>query len=191
MADDLWSIRGATADDGAFMTDMLIEAVNWSTEWKKQSRRRVLSTHRTAHYIVGWPRATDLGVIAEAGREPIGAAWLRLLSADDPGYGFVAVGVPELTIGVVLKWRGRGVGRALLRAIAEHARSAGVRQISLSVERKNFAQKLYLSEGYQIVDSTGRDSDTMVKCLTGRHRESMLRTRAPRPGLERGAREPS
>jgi hypothetical protein len=68
-------------------------------------------------------------------------------------------------------------GRALARpggrtgtaaGIAEQALSAGIRQISLSVERKNFAQQLYLSEGYQIVDSSGKDSDTMVKNLTPR-----------------------
>jgi GNAT superfamily N-acetyltransferase len=165
MADSLWSIREAMSGDGAFMADMLVEAVNWSAEWKKQSRGRVLSTHRTAHYISGWPRDTDLGVIAEADRERIGAAWLRFHPPSDPGYGFVAAEVPELTIGVAVHWRGRGVGRALLRAIAEQALSAGIRQISLSVERKNFAQKLYLSEGYQIVDSSDKDSDTMVTDL--------------------------
>ena len=165
MADGLWSIRPATSGDGAFMADMLVEAVNWSAQWQKQSRRRVLSTHRTAHYISGWPRDTDLGVIAEADGERIGAAWLRFHPASDPGYGFVAAEVPDLTIGVAELWRGRGVGRALLRAIAEQALSAGMRQISLSVERTNFAQKLYLSEGYQIVDSSDRNSDTMVKNL--------------------------
>lgn len=150
------------------MADMLVEAVNWSPERKKQSRRRVLSTRRTAHYITGWPRDTDLGVIAEADEERIGAAWLRFLRTADPGYGFVAPDVPELTIGVAAHWRGQGVGRALLRAIAERALSAGIRQISLSVERKNFAQKLYLSEGYQIVDCSDKDSDTMVKDLEPR-----------------------
>ena len=163
MADHLWSIRRATADDEAFMIDMLVEAVNWSPEWKRQSRRRVLSVNRTAHYVIGWPRDTDLGVIAEADGGRVGAGWLRFFSAADPGYGFVAADVPELTIGVAPGWRGRGIGRALLRAIAEDAQSAGIRQISLSVERKNFAQRLYLSEGYRIVDSSDRDSDTMVK----------------------------
>jgi GNAT superfamily N-acetyltransferase len=165
VADGLSSIRPANSGDGSFMADMLVEAVNWSPDWKKQSRKRVLSTHRTAHYITGWPRDTDLGVIAEADGEPIGAAWLRFFPDGDPGYGFVAADVPELTVGVAVHWRGRGVARALLRAIAEQAISAGIRQISLSVERKNFAQKLYLSEGYQIVDSSDRDSDTMVKDL--------------------------
>ena len=165
MADGFWSIRRAASADSAFMADMLVEAVNWSPEWKKQSRRRVLSSHRTAHYITGWPRDTDLGVIAEADGERVGAAWVRFHPASDPGYGFVAADVPELTIGVAVPWRGRGIARGLLRAIAEQALSAGIRQISLSVERQNFAQKLYLSEGYQIVDSSDRDSDTMVKDL--------------------------
>lgn len=147
------------------MADMLVEAANWSPEWKKKSRSRVLSAPGTAHYIAGWPRDTDVGVIAEAGGERIGAAWLRFFPAADPGYGFVAADVPELTIGVVAHWRGRGVGRALLRAISGQARLAGIGRISLSVERKNFAQKLYLSEGYRIVDSSGADSDTMVKEL--------------------------
>jgi GNAT superfamily N-acetyltransferase len=156
----------AAAEDGDFMADMLVETVNWSPEWKNKSRSRVLSTPGTAHYIAGWPRDTDLGVIADTNGEPVGAAWLRFLSAADPGYGFVSPDVPELTIGVAAHWRGRGVGRALLRAIAEQASVAGIRTISLSVERKNFAQQLYLSEGYQIVDSTDPHSDTMVKDLT-------------------------
>jgi GNAT superfamily N-acetyltransferase len=107
---------------------MLVAAVNWSPEWKKKSRERVLSTPRTAHYIAGWPRDTDLGVIAEGNGQRPGAAWLRFLPASDPGYGFVASDVPELTVGVAASWRGRGVGRVLLRAIADQARSTGIDQ---------------------------------------------------------------
>jgi GNAT superfamily N-acetyltransferase len=165
VTDSSWIIRVATPEDGTFMGDMLVEAVNWSAEWKKKSRKRIFSTPSMAHYITGWPRDTDLGVIAEGHGQRVGAAWLRFLPATDPGYGFVAADVPELTIGVAASWRGRGVGRALIRAVADRARSTGIGQISLSVERKNHAQKLYISEGYQIVDSSDADSDTMVKDL--------------------------
>jgi GNAT superfamily N-acetyltransferase len=160
-----WSIRRATAEDGEFLADMLVEAVNWSPEWKPRSRRRVLTDPRTAHYIAGWPRDTDLGVIAEAGSQPAGAAWIRFFPAGQPGYGFVSPDVPELTIGVAAPWRGRGAGRALLRAIAVLAGQAGIKRISLSVERKNFARGLYLSEGYAVADATHPQSDTMVKSL--------------------------
>jgi GNAT superfamily N-acetyltransferase len=165
VAGSSWTIRRATADDREFLTGMLLEAVNWSPEWKPRSRRRVLCDPRTAHYIAGWPRDTDLGVIAEAGPQPAGAAWVRFFPADDPGYGFTGPDVPELTIGVAAPWRGRGVGRALLRAIAEAAAEAGIARISLSVERKNFARRLYLSEGYTVIDASDPQSDTMIKTL--------------------------
>lgn len=169
MTDSPWVIRRATAEDGSFLADMLVEAVNWSPEWKPRSRKRILADPRTAHYIRGWPRATDLGVIAEAAGSPAvgpaGAAWLRFFPAADRGYGFVAEDVPELTIGVAASWRGHGLGRALLRAVADQARAAGISRISLSVERKNYAQRLYLSEGYRVVDDRDRDADTMVKEL--------------------------
>jgi GNAT superfamily N-acetyltransferase len=159
-----WSIRPAGRADAAFLADMLVEAVNWSPRWN-QSRDAIFATPAIAHYLSGWPRERDLGVVAEAAGAPVGAAWLRFLPADDPGYGFVAPDVPELTIGVTPLWRGRGVGRALLRAIADRARGTGIRQISLSVERKNYAHQLYRAEGYQVVDSSDRHSDTMVKNL--------------------------
>jgi hypothetical protein len=60
------------------------------------------------------------------------------------------------------KWRGRGAGRALAGA----ARSAGIRRISLSVERKNFAQQPSdRYSWYRIVDSSDANSDTMVRDL--------------------------
>jgi GNAT superfamily N-acetyltransferase len=165
VTDRPWTIRPAGPGDGAFLAEMLVEAVNWSAEWKPKSRSRVLSAPATSHYIAGWPLDGDLGVIAEDGGDQIGAAWLRFFAESDPGYGFVAPDIPELTIGVAVRWRGRGAGRALLRAIAASASQAGIGQISLSVERKNFARELYLSEGYQVVRAGYAGSDTMSKDL--------------------------
>jgi GNAT superfamily N-acetyltransferase len=101
----------------------------------------------------------------EPGGQSVGAAWLRLFSDDDRGYGFVAADVPELTLGVVEHWRGKGVGRALLEEVVREAAGAGFGSISLSVERANHAALLYASVGFTVVES-GRDSDTMVN-ITG------------------------
>ncbi|MGW7007721.1 GNAT family N-acetyltransferase [Streptomyces sp. NPDC054933] len=59
-------------------------------------------------------------------------------------------------------WRGKGVGRALLRDALRRAAEAGVERVSLSVERANPAGRLYAAEGFTTVES-GTDSDTMVK----------------------------
>jgi phosphoribosyl-ATP pyrophosphohydrolase len=159
-----WQIRPAGPQDAGFLADMLVEAVNWSPRWN-QSRDSIFATPQIAHYVSGWPRDGDLGVLAESGGRPAGAAWLRFLPPDDPGYGFVAAGVPELTIGVDPLWRGRGVGRALLAALADRARAAGIARISLSVERENYARRLYQAAGYRVVDSSDRHSDTMITSL--------------------------
>ena len=45
-------VRRATAEDAPFMADMLVEATNWSADWKKQSRPRVPSAPTTTHYLV-------------------------------------------------------------------------------------------------------------------------------------------
>jgi hypothetical protein len=60
--------------------------------------------------------------------------------------------------------------RALHRRVAAggrpgRGRRADIGRISLSVERKNFAQRLYLAEGYEVVAEGSPDSDTMVKVL--------------------------
>ena len=116
-----------------------------------------------AHYVDGWPRPTDTGVVAvDEHDRPVGAAWLRFFTEQDPGYGFVRADIPELSIGVVADRRGQGVGRTLLRALAQAARQRGLDQLSLSVERTNSAAAaLYRSAGYRVV-ARREHADTML-----------------------------
>lgn len=160
----LFRIRPAAGGDARFISDMLVEASNWNPA-RARPRMTVLEDPKVSRYIAGWMRPRDFGSVAEdAHGVPVGACWARLFPGDAPGYGFVAVGVPELTLGVNSQWRARGVGRALLQAIARQGADAGFARLSLSVERANFAQRLYISEGYVTVAS-GTDSDTMVRSV--------------------------
>ncbi|MGW5578340.1 N-acetyltransferase family protein [Micromonospora chokoriensis] len=159
-------IRTATPADSDFLADMLVEAVNWLPE-RNWSRDQILANPALAHYVADWMRPDDFGLIAvDRTDRPVGAAWFRFLTADDPGYGYVSDDVPELTIGVVESWRGRGVGRVLLRAVLDAARARGIRTVSLSVERANFAARLYAAEGFRTVESF-EDADTMVAEIGG------------------------
>ncbi|WP_433121015.1 N-acetyltransferase family protein [Micromonospora sp. CA-246542] len=161
-----FNIRTATPADHGFLVDMLVQAVNWLPE-RNWSREEILTKPELAHYVAGWMRPEDFGVVAvDPADRPIGAAWCRHLTAADPGYGYVSDDVPELTLGVVDSWRNRGVGRALVRAVLSVGAERGLRAVSLSVERANFAAKLYASEGFHTVESFD-DADTMV-AHTGR-----------------------
>jgi ribosomal protein S18 acetylase RimI-like enzyme len=152
------ALRAVTAADRGFLEDMMLEAYNWDPGRDPLDRATVLDDPRMNKYVAGWPREGDSGIIAlgSAG-EPIGAAWLRYFPQGDPGYGFVAEDVPELSIGVVPAWRGKGVGTALIRAVVEVTD-----RVSLSVERANRAQELYRREGFRTV-SSGDNSDTMLR----------------------------
>ncbi|MFE5912454.1 GNAT family N-acetyltransferase [Streptomyces wedmorensis] len=157
------SVRPAVARDVDFLWRVLLEAYNWNGE-QRFTAEQLAADPRAARYLVGWPRRGDFGVIAETDAgEPVGAVWARRLSGSEPGYGFVAPDVPELTLGVLPEHRGRGHGRALMEALIQAAaeRPASVARLSLSVEDGNRAVHLYTALGFTRVGRNG-NSDTMV-----------------------------
>lgn len=147
-------LRPARATDAPFLTEMLVAAAFWRAEGPVGTVDEVMSNPELAHYVSGWPRAGDQGVVAEEGH-PIGAAWMRYFSESDPGYGFVDAAVPEVGMGVVQEWRGRGVGGRLLAALVGVAREQRVGALSLSVEADNYARRLYERVGFRTVATVG------------------------------------
>ncbi len=146
------TLRAATAGDAPFLEQMLLEAAAWSPDRPRPALHEVLATPPLAHYVAGWPQADDFGVVAVGDHDHLlGAAWCRRFTPDDPGYGFVADDVPEVSLAVVAEARGRGVGTQLLDAVAEEGRRRGIRALSLSVERANPAARLYGRVGYRTV----------------------------------------
>jgi hypothetical protein len=83
-------------------------------------------------------------------------------SAHRPGFGYIGTGVPELIIGVRPIWRAGSA--APCSSGCASGRAEGFGRISLSVERGNFAQTLYRSEGFAVTQA-GHGRDTMVKRL--------------------------
>lgn len=155
-------IRPASAADSGFLQRMLVVAADWRPDVSRRSVEDVMADPALAHYVEGWPQPGDLGVVAEDGRgEPLGAAWCRSFSADDPGYGFVSSDVPEVSMGVAAEARGQGVGRTLLTELIAEARTRGIARLSLSVELDNYAKRLYSSLGFEVVDEVD-GSATMV-----------------------------
>ncbi|WP_316310457.1 GNAT family N-acetyltransferase [Clavibacter michiganensis] len=138
------TLRPARADDLPFLEDMLLASMDWRDDGS-MTRERMLATPELAHYVSGWPRAGDVGVVAEVAGDPAGAAWARLYSDDDRGYGFVAPDIPEL-------------GMALVAAV----RASGAPAVSLSVEDGNDrARALYDSLGFVAVGREG-GSDVLL-----------------------------
>lgn len=141
-------IRPATEADVGFIRDMLYEAASWNPDWPREPIEEVLAEPVLARYVEGWGRPGDAGVIAEEDDRPVGAAWYRLFTSEEPGYGFVDAAFPELAIAVHPLYRRRGIGAALLEALIERAREESRPALSLSVAAHNRSRLMYERVGF-------------------------------------------
>ena len=119
-------LRPVDSHDVRFLRDMLRHAYHWRLE--EDAERPVY------RYVRNWGRKGDAGVVAVEGPHAYGAAWYRLFTAGEPGFGFVDEATPELTIAVVPSRRGKGAGKELLDALLERARTDGYAAVSLSTD---------------------------------------------------------
>lgn len=108
-------------------------------------------------YWQGWGREGDLAYGALLDREWIGLAWARLFPPDQPGYGFVDKDIPELSMAVLPNFRNQGIGSKLLEMLLASLRTHKVRSLSLSVDQRNPAIRLYQRFGFRIVGTPGTD----------------------------------
>ena len=133
-------LRPVDIHDVRFLRDMLRHAYHWRVS--EDIERPVY------RYVANWGRPGDAGVVALEGPHAYGAAWYRLFTADEPGFGFVDEQTPELTIAVVPSRRGKGAGAELLKALLDRARADGFARVSLSAEpgQTGFYEKHGFSE---------------------------------------------
>jgi GNAT superfamily N-acetyltransferase len=157
-------VRQAEAQDIPFLLRVLAIAADWQPGVEPRTVVDVLAASDLAHYVPDLG-ARDRGlVIQDEERDDVGAAWWRFFGAADPGYGFVARDVPEVTIGLLPTSRGRGLGSRLLGELIALGRIEGLPALSLSVETENFAARLYRNLGFVQVDTNG-GSATMLLSL--------------------------
>jgi len=105
-------------------------------------------------YVAGWGRRGDSAVIALESGFPIGAAWYRLFSREEPGFGFVDEQTPEVSIAVVPSRRGHGIGSELLDALIALAKEQDYPGLSLSVADESPALHVFQKHGFEKVEQT-------------------------------------
>lgn len=143
-------LRELVPADGFLLRTATLLNLNW-----KQARFDYAQMDADAHLSRYWQvdfDGGDYGVVASTGVHPIGVAWVKYFTADEPGYGFVRPDVPELGLCVLPGYRGEGVGTRLLDAVLYGARQRSLAEISLSVENSNPARRLYERFGFTPVD---------------------------------------
>ncbi|SNS41662.1 Ribosomal protein S18 acetylase RimI [Geodermatophilus pulveris] len=144
------TVRALTGDDRELLRTATLANLDWAGG-QRFTQRDVDETPAFRHYTDLRPERGDLGFVSERGGLVVGVAWLLFLDAGDPGYGFVADGVPELSVWVRPGHRGAGIGSDLVHRVLAEAHGRGLRRVSLSVEAGNPAVHLYRRCGFRPV----------------------------------------
>jgi [ribosomal protein S18]-alanine N-acetyltransferase len=140
-----------------FLEEMLYQAIFIPVGTPKLDKS-IIFIPELHPYIKDFGKVSDLCLVAELEGKLVGAIWTRLFK----GYGFIDETTPELSMAMDADFRGKGIGSEMLDALLLKLQKLNYEQVSLSVDKRNFAYKLYQKKGFQVHEVQG-DSVLMVK----------------------------
>lgn len=95
----------------------------------------------------------DKCLVAESNGEIYGAVWARIMN----DYGHVDDATPSLAISLYRSCRRQGIGTALMTEMLKLLKECGYSQVSLSVQKANYAVKLYEKAGFEVFRDKGEE----------------------------------
>ena len=115
-------------------------------------------------YVDGFSsKKDDHCLVADLNGRIIGAVWVRILADEIKGFGNVDDKTPEFVISMFPEYRNKGVGAKLMQKMIEYLKGKGYAQTSLSVQKKNYAVKMYQKLGFEIICENEEDYIMVLK----------------------------
>lgn len=141
-----YKIRKMKAEEYDLLNDFLYEAI-FVPDGAKPPEKSILQLPELQVYtddFGGSPH--DRAFVAEAEGKIVGAAWARIMK----DYGHMDDQTPSLAISLYKEYRGMGIGTALLKSLMMDLKAAGYERVSLSVQKDNYAVKMYEKAGFTV-----------------------------------------
>jgi RimJ/RimL family protein N-acetyltransferase len=156
--------RFFSREDMPILEDLLYEVL-FQPEGAEPLPRDIVKRPEIDNYIRDFgQRRGDFCLFAVLNGKTVGGAWLRILDGEPKGYGNIDSETPELAIAVFREYRNLGIGTELIHEIIDltfHSRD--YKQISLSVNRANYAVEMYKKLGFEIVKENEEDYVMVLK----------------------------
>ena len=95
----------------------------------------------------------DHCLVAECDGKIVGAVWTRVME----DYGHIDSQIPSLAISLYKEYRNQGIGTELLKRMLDLLRNKGYEKVSLSVQKANYALKMYQNNGFIVVAERGEE----------------------------------
>ena len=151
-------IREIKPEEIPLLNDFLYEAI-FIPEGVPAPPRSIIENEDLQVYVRDFgKKADDRCLVAEVDGKVVGAVWTRVMN----DYGHIADGIPSLAISLHKDHRHQGFGTELLREMLQRLRRDGYRQVSLSVQKANYAFRLYQKAGFKVLRET--EEEYLMAC---------------------------
>ena len=143
-----YTIRELKQGEVGILDNFLYEAI-FIPEGVSAPPKEIIRQPELQVYVAGFGKQkSDICYVAEASGNIVGAVWTRIMN----DYGHVDADTPSLAISLLKEYRNYGIGTELMKQILVRLRAEGYGQVSLSVQKNNYACRMYQKIGFEIVD---------------------------------------
>lgn len=141
------TIREMQKQEYPLLDNFLYEAI-FVPEGIESPPKTIITSPELQVYVEHFGESKDdLGLTAEVDGKIVGAVWVRIMN----DYGHIDDKTPSLAISLYKEYRSFGIGTAMMKEILTLLKSHGYSRVSLSVQKANYAAKMYLKIGFKIV----------------------------------------
>lgn len=142
------NIREIRKEEYNLLDDFLYEAI-FIPKGTSKPPKKITKNEELQVYIKDFGTYKDDNcLIAEYDNKIVGACWTRII--DD--YGHIDNKTPSFAISLYEEYRGKGIGTKLMKSMLAFLKEKGYRKTSLSVQKNNYAVKMYENVGFKIID---------------------------------------
>ncbi|AEK24353.1 GNAT family N-acetyltransferase [Capnocytophaga canimorsus] len=147
------NIRPMNPSEYSLLQDFLYEAIFLSEGVTPPPRDIVFHPELRIYFADFGSQKGDVAVVATASERIIGAAWARIIN----DYGHIDDQTPSLSISLYSEYRNQGIGTKLFQKLLDQLAEEGYEKASLSVQKANYAAKMYLKMGFYVVKENDED----------------------------------
>lgn len=146
-------IQEMRKEEHCLLSNFLYEAI-YIPDGVEPPPKSIINSPELQEYIFEFgKRKHDKALVAETQGKIVGAIWVRIMN----DYGHIDNDTPSLAMSVSKEYRGLGIGSSLLKELLSALKSVGYSKISLSVQKANYAVKMYKQAGFTVVDENSEE----------------------------------
>ena len=139
----IWKINKAEID---ILKEFLYEVI-FIPEGEEKPNKDIIELPEFQLYIKDFGNSYgDLCLVAEVSNKIVGAVWTRIVN----DYGHIDDNTPSLVISHLKDYRGQGIGSNLMKKMFILLKDEGFNNVSLSVQKANYATKMYKKLGFEV-----------------------------------------